>query len=44
MNSCAECPPSRLAAAERLYGARSYTDALVAGQALLTGPATSASV
>ena len=39
MNSCAEHPPCRLAAAERLYGARSYTDALVAGQALLTAPA-----
>ena len=39
MNSCVERAPSRLEAAERLYGARSYTDALVAGQAMLTAPA-----
>jgi len=37
MNTSADV--SRLDAAERLYGARSYTDALVAGQALLTAPA-----
>lgn len=31
--------PCRLDLAERLYGARRFTDALVAGQALLTAPA-----